>query len=68
MARALSLTASEREFVGLVSRAAFSNPFSEERDDLDRSLTGTVGVATTREELLATLIGRVTDGIARMEV
>jgi len=67
MAKALSLTAPEREFVELVSRAAFSNPFSEERDQLDRSLTGTVGVATTREGLLAALIARVSEGIARME-
>ena len=37
----LRLSAQEREFFTLVTRAAFANPFGEERAQLDRTIAGT---------------------------
>ncbi len=37
---AARLNSSDRDFFGLISRAAFSNPFGEERDELDCAITG----------------------------
>jgi hypothetical protein len=36
----MKLDSSDRDFFHLIFRAAFSNPFSEERDELDRDITG----------------------------
>ena len=39
------LTAEDRQFFQLVSQAAFSNPFSVERDELDQQLAGITGAS-----------------------
>jgi len=43
MATKIKLTAEDRAFFQLVGAAAFSNPFSEQRDQLDRQLAGVTG-------------------------
>ena len=39
----MHLNAADRRFFHLVGRAAFSNPFSQERDDLDRDVAKVTG-------------------------
>jgi hypothetical protein len=51
------LSSQDRDFFRLVSRAAFSNPFSQERDDFDRELAELPGGSSD-------LIGRVTARVA----
>ena len=41
MAKKSTLTASERDFFRTVAQAAFANPFSQTRIDLDRTIAGT---------------------------
>lgn len=53
----LSLTSSQRRFVRLVSQAAFSNPFSTERDDLDSR------IANVSPETLNPVDGRRGDAV-----
>lgn len=55
MASINRLSAEDRNFFQLVSKAAFSNPFSEERDELDRQLAGITG-ASKEKVLLAAIV------------
>jgi sigma-54 specific flagellar transcriptional regulator A len=61
---AVTITAAEREFFREVSAAAFANPFSPQRLELDRKITGT----NLREPNRArTLREAVMSRVARLE-
>jgi DNA-binding NtrC family response regulator len=60
------LTSSEREFMTLVSQAAFANPFSEDRLDLDLKISGLSRGASSGKRLEAAL-SRVRDFIKGLE-
>ncbi len=55
---------SHREFFRLVSRAAYVNPFSDERDELDRRIAEAEG---SDPNLVDRLVGRVEDRIAALD-
>lgn len=65
MATTEKLEAEDRQFFQLVSEAAFSNPFSERRDQLDTQLAG-VTDASKEKQLLAA-IGSVDERVRRIE-
>lgn len=54
--RAPTLSAEDRELFHLVSRAAFANPFGDERDRVDRELAGRGG---REEDILDRAVARV---------
>ena len=58
MTKALSLSASDRDFFRKVALAAFANPFSPERNALDRSIAGT-DTPLTRDELIDRVVHKV---------
>ncbi|MFZ5570423.1 MAG: sigma-54-dependent transcriptional regulator [Thermodesulfobacteriota bacterium] len=60
------LSAGEREFFSLVSRAMFVNPFSEERSDLDRKIAGQYPQAD-RSEIIARAVEEVARRIEILE-
>ncbi|MBI5016908.1 MAG: sigma-54-dependent Fis family transcriptional regulator [Deltaproteobacteria bacterium] len=60
------LTEADRDFLRLVSSAAFSNPFGDERDDVDRAIVGDDG-DLTRDELLMRVVECVQRRVCRME-
>jgi hypothetical protein len=61
------LTATEREFFTTVRSAAFANPFSREREDLDRRIAGAGPVGDAREEMVRRVAVRVSDRVDRLE-
>ena len=60
------LSSSDREFFGLVSRAAFSNPFGEERDALDRRIAA-LGEGSG-DELPGRLSARLTERLGGQQI
>ncbi|MEW6486914.1 MAG: sigma 54-interacting transcriptional regulator [Thermodesulfobacteriota bacterium] len=60
------LTAPDRDFFRLVSRAAFVNPFSREREELDRAIAGWVGEGPP-EAVLARAVRTVGERVAALE-
>jgi len=60
------LTSTERHFFELVSRAAFTNPFSEERKALDREISGSTK-KITRDELVDLVMEKVSTEIRKLE-
>lgn len=62
----LVLSEEERQFYGLVSRAAFTNPFSPDREEIDRHLTG-LGPGTGREEQIQAAVRAVADRVEELE-
>jgi transcriptional regulator with AAA-type ATPase domain len=66
MSRKWRLAPEDREILSIFSRATFSNPFGEERDELFRRLPGTAG-AGSRRELLDTANRVLIDRIRRLE-
>src|SRR5215813_10377754 len=60
------LTTSEREFFFLVSSAAFVNPFSDERVEIDLKIAGASG-ETTPERRVALLIPKITQRLTEFE-
>lgn len=66
MKRAVHLHAEDREFFRLVNQAAFSNPFSPEREELDRRMAGVSG-KLPHDDLLSRAVARVLDRVARLE-
>lgn len=66
MKRSKGLTPEEREFFGLVARAAFSNPFGITRPELDLKITGCPAYAT--DELRVAAVTRsVRAAVQRLE-
>ncbi len=65
MANKIKLTAEDRAFFQLVGAAAFSNPFSEQRDQLDRQLAGVTG--SRHKNQLQTAIASVHERIQQIE-
>lgn len=51
MAAKVQLLPNDRRLFRLVSRAVLANPFSEERDEVDRAIAGTVGSGTSGQVL-----------------
>ena len=60
------LTTAEREFISLVSRAAFANPFSDARTEVDRQIADLTGV-TDREAQVDAVALRVAAKIKELE-
>lgn len=60
------LSSGDREFFRLVSRAAFTNPFSPERIEIDRKIVGSDS-HVSREEMISQMIGRVSQRIQRLD-
>lgn len=65
MATIERLEAEDRQFFQSVSEAAFSNPFSDERKELDKQLSGLKGAST--EKLLQAAIVSVHDRVRNLE-
>lgn len=61
------LTSEERGFLTLVAEAAFANPFSRERDELDRQIAGVSGPEPSREELIRLVTVRVAEQLKKLE-
>jgi len=59
------LTSEDRQFFQLVGKAAFSNPFSDERDLLDKQLAGLTG--RSKESLLQAVIDSVRERISNLQ-
>ena len=61
------MTAEEREFFANVVAAAFANPFSQERNELDRRITGVTRTDLTREEMVRLVTVRMSERLNRLE-
>jgi DNA-binding NtrC family response regulator len=61
----MHLQSADRSFFRLVGQAAFSNPFSEERDELDREVARVTGDVP---DLIAAVTERVSTRLLRVEV
>jgi hypothetical protein len=63
MAKMVKLTATDREFFGKVARAAFANPFSATRLELDRQIAGDEK-AESRDDLVERVVAKVGERLA----
>jgi len=61
-----SLTSTERDFFKTVAQAAFTNPFSQTRIDLDRSIAGT-SAAMSWDELVIKATERISENLAKLK-
>lgn len=66
MGARLALSDAEREFFGLVAKAAFTNPFGAEREAVDRRISG-LGVGTDRERQSAAVARAVAARVGELE-
>jgi len=57
----------EREFFSMVALAAFANPFSSERMELDRKVTGVTRADLTREEMVQQVTVKVAERLRILE-
>ena len=60
------LTAKQREFLELVSRAVFANPFSDDRAEIDLQIAG-LSAAATRGQRLTAALARVRGVLADLD-
>jgi len=60
------LTGDERGFFALINRAVFANPFSQEREGLDRQIAGLSSVASPGKALAQSVV-RIADRMDRLE-
>jgi hypothetical protein len=65
MTKPLALTPGERDFFRLVAQAAFTNPFSQTRIDLDRRIAGS-DAAMSWDELVELAIARISERLAQL--
>ncbi len=63
MKKKTKLTGTDREFFGKVAEAAFANPFSAERLELDRQIAG-VDAADSRDNLVDRAVAKVGERLA----
>lgn len=61
------MTSGEREFFQTVARAALINPFSSERNELDRKITGTSAKDHGREEMIRLVTLKVSERFQALE-
>ena len=66
MIKQLSLTSADRYFFKSVAQAAFTNPFSQTRVELDRKIAGT-DAAMPWEDLVELAISRIAESLSRLE-
>lgn len=66
MAAQRPLTTEERDFFSLVSRAAFANPFSDERDEIDVQISG-IYASGSKDERIQKVLQEVSRRIRRLE-
>jgi len=62
-----SLRTEEKEFFTTVANAAFANPFSRERMDFDRKITGVSRTDLPREEMVQLVTARVAERLRALE-
>jgi len=62
----INLTTETKQFFSLVSQAAFANPFSERRVELDRQIGGVTG-SKQRSEIVAAMVREVGKRIEKLE-
>jgi DNA-binding NtrC family response regulator len=62
----LTLTSTERDFFKTVAQAAFANPFSQMRVDLDRTIAGT-STPMPWEKLVTVATGRISEILAKLK-
>jgi transcriptional regulator with AAA-type ATPase domain len=66
MTKNLSLTAKEREFFKTVAQAAFTNPFSQARIELDQSIAGTTA-AMPWDDLVVKATARIAENLTTLK-
>ncbi len=65
MTRQLALTSEERDFFRNVAQAAFANPFSQTRVELDRKIAGS-DAALSWDDLVELAISRIVERLSRL--
>lgn len=65
MKKSVKLTSVDRRILSLIARAAFANPFSPEREELDRQIAGADG-NVGKEDLIARVAARVGEALRNL--